>query len=193
MRAATPLPRAAAYKLRCVDDLHGDRRQDWYGPGRRDRLQYGGHAMSQSSDQIRRGIERDRQEAGEKVDELEQHLEDRADQLKQQAQDTVEHFRDEAGEMLHDTMDTVKENMDLQQQVQDHPLPAVAAALVGGFLLGSAMNEGGGGGGQSGESFGSTILRTAEESGLVETAENLAAALVGSVTEQVRTTIMPSK
>ena len=148
--------------------------------------------MSKSSDEIRRDIERDREDAAAKIDQLEQQLYDTADEAKQQAQDAVTDIRAEAEEMLHDTVETVKENIDIQQQVQDHPLPAVAAALVGGFLLGSMMSDDGGGH-SGGESFGSTIRRTAEDSGLIETAENMAAAFIGSVTEEFKGRVMPTK
>ena len=169
--------------------------------------------MGKSADQIRQEIERERADAGSKIDHLEQQVQGNADHMKQQAQDTAHQVKGEAQALVNDTMDTVKENVDLQQQIQERPLIAAGAALAGGFLLGSMMGGGGGGGRQhqqgyyysggdtsgSGQQAGGShsgsggmsnqIRSAAKKSGLEDTIENATAALMGSVTEQLKTTL----
>ena len=149
--------------------------------------------MSKSSDEIRQEIERDRQDAAEKIDHLEEQLQDTADHMKHQAQGAVTDIRDEAQEMVHDAVDSVKETLDFRQQVEERPLLSVATALVGGYVLGSMMDDDGGGGQSSGSGIGQSLRNSAQESGLFETLENFAAALVGSVTDEVKGAVKPTK
>lgn len=165
--------------------------------------------MGKSADQIRQEIDRERADAGQKIDELEQRVQDNTEHMKQQARDTAEQVRGEAQALVHDTVHTVKENMNLEEQIQERPLVAAGAALIGGFVLGSLMDSGSGhhqtvhhysgadvsgsgqhtGGSHTGSSVANGIRSAAKKSGLEETIENAAAALLGSVTEQLKDTL----
>ncbi len=137
-----------------------------------------------------------------------------AEHMKHQAQDTAKQVRGEAQGMVEDAVHTVQENLHLQQQVQERPLLAAGAALVGGFLLGGMMGGGGGGqqhqqqhpsgahttgggqqaggqtgGGQQSGGMAGTVRNAAKKSGLEDTIENAVAALLGSVTEQLKGTM----
>ena len=150
--------------------------------------------MSKSADEIRDEIERDREDAAERIDQLEERLQETADDVRREARYTVDEVRDEAQDLVQNAVESVKETLDLQQQVQDRPLVAVAGAMVGGYVLGSMMNDSGGGGGQqSGPSMGERLQKTAKESGLLDTLQNFAAALVGSYAEEVKTMVKPTK
>lgn len=158
--------------------------------------------MGQSSDQIRQEIDAQRSDAGEQIDHLQEQLQDNADHMHQQVQDTAEHVRGQAQGIMDDAVKSVQ-NFDFHQQVEQRPLVAVGAALIGGFVLGGMMGGGGQqqssqggsqggqqqGGGQSGGGMGSQIRNAAQKSGLEDTISNAAAALMGSVTEQLKGTL----
>lgn len=154
--------------------------------------------MGQSADQIRQEIDANRSDAGQKIDDLQGQLQGQADHMQQQAKDTVDHARDQ----VHDTVNTAVEsvqNFDYQQQIQNRPLLSAGVALIGGFVLGGMMGGGGeqqhssGGSSQSshqqGGGMGSQIRGAAQKSGLEDTISNAAAALMGSVTEQLKSTL----
>ena len=154
-----------------------------------------GNAMSKSADEIRAEIERDREDAAERIDQLEERLQDTADDVRREARYTVDEVRDEAQDVVNNAVDSVKETLDIQHQVQERPLVAVAGAMVGGYLVGSMMSDSGdsGGGQSSGPSMGERLQKTAKESGLLDTLQNFAAALVGSYAEEVKTMVKPTK
>ena len=169
--------------------------------------------MGKSSDEIRQEIDRQRADAGQKINQLEQQVQGQAEHAKEQVMDTAEQLRGEAKALVTDTVDTVKESFNLHDQVQERPLVMAGAALVGGFLLGSMMSGDGGGprqashsysasdttgGGQSysgghlsggGGNLTSGIRTAAQKSGLEDTLSNATAALMGSLTEQLKTTL----
>ncbi len=155
--------------------------------------------MGQSSDQIRQEIDRDRADAGERIDHLQEQLQGQADHMQHQAQDTAEHVRGQAQGFVDDAVASVQ-NFDYHRQIQERPLVSLGAALLGGFVLGGMM--GGGGGGQQQSSGGSSqssqpqgggmssqLRSAAQKSGLEDTISNASAALMGSVTEQLKGTI----
>jgi ElaB/YqjD/DUF883 family membrane-anchored ribosome-binding protein len=162
--------------------------------------------MGKSSDEIRQEIDEQRADAGQKIDHLEHQIQGNVEHARDQVMDTADQVRGEAKALVNDTVDTVKENFDLHQQIQERPLVSAGAALVGGFLLGSMMSgddhhrqtsgyraggetTGGGqhtGGHHNGGGLTSGIRSAAEKSGLDETVSNAAAALMGSVTEQLK-------
>lgn len=156
--------------------------------------------MGQSPDQIRQEIDQKRTDAADKIDQLQDQVQSIPDQVRQQAQDTVEQVRDQVKGTVDDTVQSVKENLDLRQQVEQRPLVALGAAFVGGFVLGS-MGGGEGGSAPQGQqgyagrsenspSALSNGLRSAvQRSGLDETIANAAAALIGSVTDQLKGTL----
>jgi ElaB/YqjD/DUF883 family membrane-anchored ribosome-binding protein len=140
--------------------------------------------MGQSSDQLRQEIEQHRSDASQKIDDLEARVQDTATQAREQAKGMVE-----------DTIQTAKESFDFRKQVEERPLVALGVAFVGGLMLGGIT---GGGGqqtssGQSGtqqsQGASGTLRHAAQRSGLEDTISNAAAALLGSVTEQFKSTL----
>lgn len=159
--------------------------------------------MGKSADQISQEIDQQRADAGDKIDHLQEQLQGTANDMQQQVQDTAEHLRGQAEGMVNDAVESVQQ-FDFHQHVQDRPLVSVGAALLGGFLLGSMMEgddsqrrsdryysggETSGGGQHSGGGIASGIRSAAQKSGLEDTLSNAAAALMGSLTEQVKGTL----
>lgn len=155
--------------------------------------------MGQSSDQIRQEIDAKRDDAAQKID-----------QLQAQVMDTTEQLRDQAQGVVDDSIQSVKESLDVRQQIEDHPLVALGAAFVAGIALGgitsggdrqqqprsprsSGSSSAGGfdlGEVQSGASNVASGLRDlAHKSGLDETLSNAAAAFIGNLTEQFKDTL----
>jgi len=171
--------------------------------------------MGQSSDQIREEIDQKRNDAASKIDQLQSQVRDTSAEMQSRVQDTAEQVQDvvhqvreQARGTVDDTVQTVKdniENINFQQQVQQRPLLAVGAAFIGGIVLGkmtggdhyhqqresayqgyAPKHESDGAGMTSG-------LRSAvQRSGLDETLSNAAAALMGSMTEQLKSTLNSS-
>jgi len=155
--------------------------------------------MGQSSDQIRQEIDQSRQGAAEKIDQLKEQVEGTATDMRGQVQETAEQMIDQVKGTVDETIETVRENFDFRQQIEERPLVALGAALVGGFLLGGMTR---GSQGQSGTqhpsyasgtpvgesmSGGTSGIRNAiQHSGLEDTISNAAAAILGSVTDQVK-------
>ena len=154
--------------------------------------------MGQSSDQIREEIDAKRDDAAQKID-----------QLQAEAMNMTEELRDQAQGVVDDSIQTVKESLDVRQQIEQRPLLSLGVALAAGFALGSmmggdghqrharhqshqmssgavnvgAMDQGGG------SSFTSTLTDLAHKSGLDETLSNAAAAFLGNITDQFQQTI----
>ena len=114
-----------------------------------------------------------------------------------------------------DSVKQTVEDFDLERMVQDRPLLSVGAAMLGGYMLG-AMLGGGSDAGQnsnqyttarmgsstgsqarsysdshsgshsSGAGIGQSLRSAAQKSGLEDTISNAGAALMGSVTEQLK-------
>jgi ElaB/YqjD/DUF883 family membrane-anchored ribosome-binding protein len=165
--------------------------------------------MDQSTDQIRREIDLNRQGAAEKIDQIQAQVQDTADQLRSNVQGGVEDTIDSVKGAVDETMQGVKqgiENFDVRQTIEERPLVALGAALISGFVLGGMMggddHRRAGGtsyatdpgrvsharNGGSG-SLGQTMRTAMQKTGLDETVSNAAAALIGSVTDQVKDTI----
>lgn len=153
--------------------------------------------MGESSGEIRQQIEQSRSDAADKIDQLQDQVQNTASQMRDQAQDTVEQMRDQVKGTVDDTVQTVKENLDVRQQIQERPLLALGAAFIGGFVLGS-RSSGDGGSSQQGRegssgyhpsSTESGLRSVVHESGLDETIANAAAALIGSFTDQMKSTL----
>ena len=164
--------------------------------------------MGKSSDQLREEIDAQREDAGAKINQLQHQVQDQVDGTRQQVMDTAEQVKGEAKAMVTDTVDSMKEsveNMDIERHVQERPLMSVGAAVLGGFLLGSmlggdnnsghqspAHNYSGGSSASGSNTYSSSngmgnSLRTAiQKSGLEDTLSNAGAAMVGSVTDQLK-------
>ncbi|HVL24357.1 MAG TPA: DUF3618 domain-containing protein [Thermomicrobiales bacterium] len=158
--------------------------------------------MGQSSDQIREEIDRTRDSAAGKIDQLQDQVRGTADEMRAQVQGTAQDVVDQVKGTVDHTIESVKENMDLRQQIEQRPLLALGAALVGGFVLGGMMGDGGhqhsghrrefSSGTPVGESAHGSMsgFRSAvQRSGLEETISNAAAAFMGNITEQLKGTI----
>ncbi len=164
--------------------------------------------MGKSSDQLRQEIDQQRADAGAKIDQLQHQVEGQIEGAREQVIDTAEQVRDDAKEMVTDTVDSMKqtiENLDIERYVNERPLASVGAALLGGFFLGAVLggdddhhrrsggysaagsmseHQGRGGADLSGMMHG--IRSAAKQSGLEDTVSNAAAAMMGSVTEQIK-------
>lgn len=155
--------------------------------------------MGESPDQIREEIASKRQDAAGKIDQLSNQVQGTAEQLRDQATNTAGLMRNEVKGAVDDTIATAKENLDIRQQIEDRPLVALGVAFAGGILLGGMTGGGKGhsGGSQassgqgqsSGGRSGGLVQAAFKQSGLEETLSNASAALMGTVTEQLRTTL----
>jgi len=141
--------------------------------------------------------------------DLRAQAEGTVEDLRHQVQDTATDVRDQVQGTVEDTIQTVKENVHIEQWVQERPLLSLGAALIGGFVLGGILDGSSGGGGRgsysgsSGEgsssysgSSGSSSMGISDSmrniyksSGLEDTVNNAAAAMMGSVTEQLKQTM----
>lgn len=163
--------------------------------------------MGQSADQIRQEIDQKRADASSKIDQLQQQVQGTTEQVRDQVQESVEQVVEQVKGTVDDTIQTVKNSVDFRQQIEERPLVALGVAILGGFLLGG-MSGGGSNGGSSGHApqqgygssneyrstsshgSGSSTVRTAlQKSGLEDTISNAAAALMGSVTDQLKSTL----
>lgn len=164
--------------------------------------------MGQSSDELRQEIDMRRHDAERKINELQQTVQGTADDLKTQARDTVDEVREQVQGTVEETMRTVTEHVDIERFVQERPLVSLGAALIGGFVLGGVIGDGDGGrsshasGGSTGEtggvsthassgggSLGHSVRKMIRDTGLEETFNNAAAAMMGSFTEQLKQTM----
>ncbi|MEJ7837578.1 MAG: hypothetical protein WKF81_02120 [Thermomicrobiales bacterium] len=167
--------------------------------------------MGQSPDQIRQEIDQKRADAAQKIDQIQSQVQDTSEQLKTQVndttaqvQETVQHVREQVQGTVEDSVETAKqaiENIDFQKYIQDYPLIAAGAAFFGGIVLGKVMSGGDNGGGgqqyqqssgnysQQSSGVGNGMRSAIQKSGLDDTISNAAAALMGQVTDQVKTTL----
>lgn len=175
--------------------------------------------MGQSSDELRQEIDMRRQDAERKINDLQQTVEGTAEDLKTQARDTVDEVRGQVqntvdevrGQVqgtVEETMRTVTENVDIERFVQERPLVSLGAALIGGFVIGGLIGDGEdsgpsrshgsstgetGGvsthGGSAGGSLGHSVRKMIRDTGLEDTFNNAAAAMMGSFTEQLKQTM----
>lgn len=151
--------------------------------------------MGQSSDELREEINQRRNDAADKIDQLQDQFQSTTDDLRHQAEETVDQVKGQVRDTVDDTIETVKEHLDLREQVEERPLVSLGVALIGGFVLGGML--GGGGGGDrhrpnygseqdhAGGGLGHTMRHAFKSSGLEETFSNAAAAMMGSVTDEV--------
>jgi ElaB/YqjD/DUF883 family membrane-anchored ribosome-binding protein len=137
----------------------------------------------------------------------------------EQVQETVQQVRQQVQGTVQDTVDTVKhsvEHFDLQQQVRQRPLVAVGAAFVGGIVLGKLTGGGhddrgrhyGDGSSEYGrhqqydasgaQRFSSSsssggmaegLRHAIQKSGIDDTIANAAAAMMGSMVDQLRSAL----
>lgn len=158
--------------------------------------------MGQSSDAIREEIDHYRQDATDKINQLEGQVQGTAEDLRSEAVSAASDVREQVNATVSDTVESVKENVNIEQMVRDRPLVSLGAALIAGFVAGGVI----GGGddrsgarsstssssgfeprsGSAGGGMGDTLRDMFRKSGLEETVSNATAALVGSVTDQFK-------
>jgi uncharacterized protein YjbJ (UPF0337 family) len=159
--------------------------------------------MGESTNQIRQEIDQSRQSAADKIDQLQDQVTGTADQLRVNVQDSAEQLRDQVSGAVDDTIQTVKENIDIRQAIEQRPLLALGAALISGFVLGSLT--GGDDGhqtnsqgatsftssrtGSSGSSLGSGLRSAIQKTGIEDTLSSAAAAFIGSLGDQLKDTL----
>lgn len=151
--------------------------------------------MGEDTDRLRQEIDQKRDDAAAKIDQIEAKMQDTAQMAKDTVQDTVQTAKD----AVDDTVHKVKESVDLVKQVEERPLAALGAALAGGFLLGGVL--GGGKDGRQGRSHDgyaagaqqggavSSLRGAARDSGLEEMISGIAGALMGSLSQRLRSTV----
>lgn len=144
------------------------------------------------------------------TDSLRQQAQHGVEDAREQVKETVDETIETVKHTMDETVETVKEHLDFHEQVQERPLVSLGVALVGGFVLGGMLGGGGqhrshdrgsqhsgvasayssrAGGDSRGGGVGETIQHAVKSSGLEETISNAAAALMGSVTDQVKQTL----
>lgn len=136
--------------------------------------------MGETTDQLRQQVDQKREDASQKIDQIEQQVMNKAQDIETKVSDTAQQ---------------VKAQMDWRHQVEERPLVAVGAALVGGILLGGIVGKGdhrqstqqqagmhaSQGGGVTG-----SVRKAAKDSGLDNAVENFANAAFGMIGERVR-------
>ena len=175
--------------------------------------------MGQSSDELRQEIDQHRHDAERKISDLQQGIQGTAQDLRSQVQHTAEDLRTQAETTVFDlseqvqgavesTVHTLSESVDIEGFIKERPLVSLGAALIGGFILGGVIDGGDSGhssrasgytgdrgslsqGGSSGggSSLGSSLRNAIKSSGFEDTFNNAAAAMLGSVTEQLKQTM----
>lgn len=165
--------------------------------------------MGKSSDELRDEIDAQRNEAGAKIDRLQYQVEDQIEDARQQVTETAAQVRDEAQAVVTDTVDSIKqtvEDIDIHRYVQERPLVSVGVAMLGGFVLGAMLGgdddnarrysgsyssdntttTSSGGRHFASAGIGHSLRNAAQKSGLEDTISNAGAAIMGSVTEQLK-------
>jgi len=98
--------------------------------------------MGSTADDIREQVDANRSSAEDKINKIEQQVTGQAQALQEKVSGAGEMIQ----EKVADTAQQVKEQFDWRKQVNDRPLVAVGAAMIGGMLLGKMTGSGGGGG-----------------------------------------------
>jgi ElaB/YqjD/DUF883 family membrane-anchored ribosome-binding protein len=132
--------------------------------------------MGPTADQLRQEIDQKREDAASKIDELETRVQETALGVKSEVEETAQ---------------KVKQSFDLKHQVEQNPLLAVGAGLLGGFLLGGLTGGGGGGGSRyssGGKNSGlmGTLRNAAREAGLEDTISTATTTLMGTFSERIK-------
>jgi len=162
--------------------------------------------MGQSADQLRQEIEQKREDAAHKIEQIESRVTDTVQQARTTVDDTVMKARD----TVEGTVQKAKESVDLRRQVDEKPLLALGAALLGGFALGGILGADKGGhrsgsrathiegssrayeasmGSQSQSGLRGNIQQAAKNSGLEDMLANGTTALMNSLTERLKATL----
>lgn len=166
--------------------------------------------MGETADQLRREVDQKRDDAAQKIDQIETLVTETTQQVKDQVKGSVDQ-----------TTQKVKDTFDFRRQVEERPLVALGAAVAGGFVLGGILGGGEQGGGRGGGNFRyvegqrvpsyqgnvvssqqsrqmqggggggltSAIRNAAKSSGFDDTLNTMAAAFMGTLTERMRSSV----
>jgi hypothetical protein len=125
--------------------------------------------MGQTTGELRQAVDSKRDDAAQKIDQIEQRV--------------------------GDTTQQMKESLNWRRQVDDNPLVAVGAAFIGGMVLGGVL---GGGDAQeqkpppqwqsaaAGAGLGGAIRKAAKSSGLEDSFNDMTSSLFGSISERMK-------
>lgn len=153
--------------------------------------------MGEDADRLRQEIDQKRDDAASKIDQIEERMQDTAQMAKETVRDTTQAAKESVMEVVDQTVAKVKEGFDVHQQVEQRPLVAVGAAMLGGFLLGGILGNDRQGGrydrnGVHADNQGgvtASLRQAAQRSGLDDTIEKAASALLGSLKEQISSVV----
>ena len=126
-------------------------------------------------------------------EELDQHREDAADRLAE-LENRVGSATEQARTQVEETTQQIRQGLDIKHQLKENPLIGVGGGLLVGFLLGGGLS--GGGGGQHGPSghrssgvsghLQATLMQSAKSSGLSDTVSAAGSALMAEVTKTIK-------
>lgn len=155
--------------------------------------------MGQTADELRQEIDAKRNDASQKIGQIEEKVTGAADQVKEKVADTADHVKEQ-----------VMNTFDWRQQVQERPLVALGAAFLGGVVLAGVVGDGNGkdqrggyqqgnsnfnirrhseqgSGAGSGQGLTASIRNAAKTSGLEETMSGMVGAFMMNLTDRVKT------
>lgn len=139
--------------------------------------------MGESADQIREELDLKREDAAQKIEQLENHV--------------------------NQTAENVKQSVDLRHQIEQRPLTSLGVAFVGGFILGGVLGGDdedhrqdyrpngdsqpyryqGQQSRQGGGAMKSGLKKAVKDSGLESTLTNVAAAAMATASDRLKSTI----
>jgi hypothetical protein len=96
--------------------------------------------MGTTADDLREQVDANRSSAEDKINKIEQQVTEQAQAIQEKVSGAGEMIQ----EKVTDTAQQVKEQFNWRKQVDDRPLVAVGAAMIGGMLLGKMMGGDGG-------------------------------------------------
>jgi len=121
--------------------------------------------MGTTADELRQQVDTDRSNAEDKINKIQQQVTDSAQMVQDKATETVQQ---------------VKEQFDWRRQVNDRPMMALGAAMLGGMLLGKATSDQSGGNnsssgksgsGSGGSMFSGALQNAFQSSGMTDQIE----------------------
>lgn len=128
-------------------------------------------------------------------EELDQHRDDAADRLAE-LENRVGSMTDQARTQVEETTQEIRQTFDLRYQLRENPLIAVGGGVLLGFLLGGGLSGGGGGGSHHGPSghrsssvsghLQASLMQSAKSSGLSDTISAAGSALLSDVTKTIK-------
>ena len=138
--------------------------------------------MGETADQLRQQVDQKRDDASQKIDQIEQQVMGKAQEIEHKVSDTAQQ---------------VKAKMDWRHQVEERPLLAVGAALIGGMLIGglTGKDDGRDSGPRATSSHATehsrggvtnAVRNAARESGLEDSIQNFASAAFGQLGTKMR-------